>query len=195
MGLKPPVPRHPQLFQRRQGTKAHVEVHSCTDTELDAVAVQVHHSNLLQYKSALFHPRETKQVPRGNGADLPQECFKGWISQPLHFYLVLPIIFHFSLSACLSAGVSAFHVQRHPCLHRHWGLECKACTPHTGTGARPPALPGQAHRSQRGPWPLLCISPAGWGRSLASTLFPSVTARSSAGANTTVVARANMTPE
>lgn len=110
VGLKLPPPWDPQLFQRRrQGTKARVEVYSYRDTEVYTAPVRVHHSNLLWYNSAPLYPKETEQVPKGkHGWLLPRGCFKGWISQPSCFSLVLSIVFHCSLSVCLFGRVSLF---------------------------------------------------------------------------------------
>lgn len=66
MGLKLPSPWDPELFQsRRQGTEVCTEVYSYRDTEVYTAPVQVCHSNLLWYKSALLYPKETEQVLRG----------------------------------------------------------------------------------------------------------------------------------
>lgn len=142
MGLKPPVPWHPQLFQRRKGTKAHVKIHGRTDTELDAVPVQVHRSNLLQYKSALFHPRETKQVPRGltysgsaSKAGFLSPCIFIWFFTSFSTSLFLPVclpeslLFIYSIiPVCTDAGGSnarralRIREQEHsllPCQGRH----------------------------------------------------------------------------
>jgi len=66
VGLKLLPPQDPQLFQRRrQGTWARIEVFSYRDTEVYTSPVQVHHCDLLWYKSALLYPEEAEQDFKG----------------------------------------------------------------------------------------------------------------------------------